>query len=193
MNINKLLWLDTETTGVNPGCAVVQIAGIIEVAGNVVDEFNITARPHKGAEITPEALKVIGKTIEQLFEYQQPAAALREFEKHLGAHCDKFNSSDKFVLCGHNCGFDFTRLAEFYETCDNKYLGSWMHYKWKFDTLAVIQALQICGKLPMIENNKLTTIAAALGIELESAHDALSDIRATRLIGTRLINLLKGD
>ena len=191
MNISKLLWLDTETTGINPGCAVVQLAGIIEIAGNVVDEFSITARPHQGATISPDALKVIGKTAEEIAEYQAPGDAIVEFEKHLSAHCDKFNRDDKFVLCGHNCGFDFSRITELYDICGNKYLGAWMHYKWKFDTLAVVQTLQVCGRMPVLENNKLATIATALGIELETAHDALSDIRATRLIGNHLIKLLK--
>lgn len=191
MNINKILWLDLETTGVENGCAVVQIAGIIDIDRESLAEFSITARPHDGALISDEALRVIGKTREEIETYQSPQGAMAELEAQLGRHCDKFDRADKFVLAGHNCGFDFTRLTEFYERLGNKYLGSWMHYKWKFDTLAVIQALQLVGRVPVLENNKLPTIAAAMGIELASAHDALYDIRATRQIGLKLMEMLR--
>ena len=60
----KLHFFDLETTGLDEEkCAIVQIGGIIEINGKVVEEFKISMRPHAGALIQEEALKKIGKTI----------------------------------------------------------------------------------------------------------------------------------
>ena len=51
----KILYLDTETTGITANSAVIQFAGIIEIDGEVKEEFNIRCKPHKDADISEKA------------------------------------------------------------------------------------------------------------------------------------------
>lgn len=111
------------------------------------------------------------------------------FEKY----CSKFDKNDKFILIGQNIKFDFQKLYEFYVRLGNKYLGSWINFKLMFDTLAVIQALQVVSKMPILENNKLITWCNHFNIELENAHDALADIKATKELAQVLFKKLGTD
>ena len=72
----KLLYLDKETTGLTDNSAIVQIAGAIEVDGEVVEWFNIRCKPHVGADISENALQTLGLTLEELNKEQSPAVAL---------------------------------------------------------------------------------------------------------------------
>lgn len=189
--LRKILWLDTETTGIDAGCDAVQLAGIIDIDGSVVDEFNITSRPFPDTVITEEALKVTGKTRDEIMAYQAPAQAMLQMEAVFAKWVSKFDRDDKFLLAGHNVSFDFDKLIAFFEKNKNNYLGSWVQFGRKFDTLAVIHALQVAGVMPVLPNNKLETIAGIMKIDLPQAHDAMFDIRATRAIGRRLIGGLQ--
>ena len=189
----KILYLDTETTGITANSAVIQFAGIIEIDGEVKKEFNIRCKPHKDADISEKALEVTGMTHELINSYQEPRKAMEEMETILEKYCDKFDKNDKFVLVGQNIKFDFQKLFEFYKRLGNNYLGSWINYKLMFDTLAVIQALQVVDEMPILENNKLITWCNHFNIELENAHDALADIRATRELAQILFKKLGTD
>ena len=187
----KILYLDTETTGITANSAVIQFAGIIEIDGKVKKEFNIRCKPHKNADISEKALEVTGMTLDIINSYQEPKEAFEEIESIFEKYCNKFDRSDKFILIGQNIKFDFQKLSEFYIRLGNKYLGSWINFKLMFDTLPVIQALQLVNKLPVLENNKLITWCNHFNIKLENAHDALADIRATRELAKILIKMLE--
>jgi len=189
--LSRICWLDTETTGLAPGCDIIQIAGLVEIDGEIVHEFNINARPFPDTIIEDSALEVIKKTREQIAAYPPPQDALAVLESVLCRYINKFDKNDKFVLGGHNIGFDLDKMVQFYKKCNNNYLGSWFHFRYKLDTLAIIQALQVAGVMPPQSSNKLIDIATVMKIPLPQAHDAMFDIRATREIGVRLIKYLQ--
>lgn len=186
----KKLFLDTETTGTTPNSAIVQIAGIMEVGG-VEKEFDIKMRPHEGADISPQALEIIGKTLNEINSYPSPEDAVKEFEKILSEFVDPFKKGDKFVLYGHNIQFDFQKLIELYNRIGNKYLGSFVDFKNNFDTLQMMKNLQLLEVIEFLPNNKLETCCEAFGIKLEGAHDALNDIRATKKLYEHLEYIIK--
>lgn len=186
----KKLFLDTETTGTTPNSAIVQIAGIMEVGG-VEKEFDIKMRPHEGADISPQALEIIGKTLDEINSYPSPEDAVKEFEKILSEFVDPFKKGDKFVLYGHNIQFDFQKLIELYNRIGNKYLGSFVDFKNNFDTLQMMKNLQLLEVIEFLPNNKLETCCEAFGIKLEGAHDALNDIRATKKLYEHLEYIIK--
>lgn len=178
----KLLYLDTETTGLTDNSAIVQIAGAIEIDDEVVEWFNIRCKPHDGADISESALKTIGLTIDELNKEQEPKEALKELENIFAKYVDKYDKKDKLIMICHNYSFDFRMLYNFYNRLGNKYMGSFIDFKLNVCTLNLIKALQVMEIFPILENNKLETWCKYFNIKLEHAHDALEDIRATRAL-----------
>ena len=53
----KVLYFDTETTGLDAGKhGIIQLAALMEIGGEIVETFNMKFQPHEGALINPEAL-----------------------------------------------------------------------------------------------------------------------------------------
>ena len=66
----KTLWLDTETTGLDPDrCALVQIALLVEENEKIIDQTEILMRPHESALITDKALYINNRTREEIAGY----------------------------------------------------------------------------------------------------------------------------
>lgn len=187
----KLLYLDTETTGLTDNSAVVQIAGAIEIDNEVVEWFNIRCKPHKGADISESALQTIGLTIEELNKEQEPKEALKELEKIFAKYVDRYDKNDKLIMICHNYPFDFRMLYNFYNRLNNKYMGSFIDFKLNVCTLNLVKSLQVIGVLPILENNKLETWCKHFDVSLEHAHDALEDIRATREVYKNIAKVLE--
>lgn len=181
----KLLYFDTETTGLDPiKNDIIQIAGIIEIDNEVKEEFNFKVQPHSYENISKEALEVNGVTIEQMKEFPTPQETLSKLIKLFDKYVFKFNKTDKFFPVGHNVGFDVNFLFEFCKKCNFNYLGSYLDYH-KADTMALLMALMVNNKIP-VGSMKLGMACKELAIDLTDAHDALADIRSTRLLWKKL-------
>ncbi len=183
----KILWYDTETTGLTENSAMFQISGVIEIDGVEVEEFDIFCKPHEGADIAEQALEVTGVTREQLETYQSPKKAYEELVEIFSKYIDKFNKEDKFIVAGQNVKFDIDVLNRFFKRNNDNYLGSFLNYKQVFDTLSVYTALEIAEVVPKLENHKLETICKTMGVELSNAHNSLADIKATKAVGDKLL------
>lgn len=190
MNKIKTLFFDVETTGTNPEkCSIVQLSGLIDIDGEVVEEFNFDVRPDPDAEISPDALDVIGKTKEQLKAYPPAAQAYLDFMKVLDRHVDKYDRADKFFPAGYNVRLDLDFLQWFFKKRGNKY-GTGTYQNWRaIDVMQIVHYLNFVGKLNL-ENYKLGTLCNHFKIEIK-AHDSLSDIRATRALLLRLKEVLR--
>ena len=189
----KLLYLDTETTGLTDNSAIVQIAGAIEIDNEVVEWFNIRCKPHKGADVSESALKTIGFTIEELSQEQEPEEALKELEEIFSKYVDRYNKNDKLIMICHNFPFDFRMLYNFYNRLNNRFMGSFIDFKLNVCTLNLVKSLQVMGVLPILENNRLETWCKHFNVSLENAHDALEDIRATREVYKNIAKVLEKD
>lgn len=176
----KLLYLDTETTGVKYQSTIIQIAAIIEIDGEVKESINLFCAPFEDSDISEEALAVTGKTREEIFRYDNPLVVCEMFTSILGKYVDKYDKNDKFAVVGHNIKFDLDMLRNWAFRCGEKFIASYIDFKADFDTLAYVKCLKILGRLPETLDNKLTTVCEACGISLENAHDAMADIEATR-------------
>jgi len=182
----KVLYLDLETTGTDANNnAIIQIAGIIEINGEVKDEFDFHIKPFVGAEVKLDAIAINGQTLESLATYPDGIIVKKQVTDLFGKYIDSYKKNkginDKFQFVGWNGDFDFQFLSKFWERNNDKYLGSYIHYYHRLDTQKILNALWAMGKIE-IENTKLETIAAYFGISLTNAHDALGDVRATREI-----------
>lgn len=185
----KVLWLDTETTGLDPiKHDIIQIAGIVEIDGEFRRKFEFKCRPHNPANIDPETIKIHGYTVEEMNSWQSPLDLYRDLISLLGGYVDKFNKLDKFIPAGQNVKFDIEMLHSFFIKCKDRYLGSWIRRQ----NLDLIQIAVIANYLGFInpKNYKLETLAQMFGIKFD-AHDAMADIIATREVGEKLLSLLK--
>ncbi len=156
-----LVFLDTETTGLNPryGDRMVEIA-LARFRGDVMEDYYVTLL-NPGRPMSPGAARIHGITDDEVREaprFVEIIPPLREFLAGV-------------VLVAHNAPFDLGfvsnefRLAR-QECPDNLVL----------DTLALLRRH---FKFP---SNSLPRVAERLGIRNERAHRALSDALTTRAV-----------
>lgn len=185
----KALYFDVETTGLDwKENAIHQLSGIIEVNGIITTTFNHNVHPCN-KKIDENALKVSGKTVEQIMGYPASNDVYRDLIAMLGAHVDKYNRADKFFLIGYNnVGFDNNFLRAFFEANGDKYFGSWF---WAGGIDVMVLSLEylkeVRHKMP---DFKLKTVAAQLGFNIDESrlHDAMYDIELTMAIYKKITN-----
>lgn len=190
--MNKIIFIDTETGGVNPEkSALIQLSGIIRINKKDIEKFNFYIKPFENSEVNEKALEVQGRTLEELKtdKYVEEKEVYKQFINLLDKYIDKYDRTDKFVVAGYNVRFDVDILKAFFQRHRNNFLFSYLDSS-MLDPLYSIRLLQIAEILPVLENNKLETWCKHFGIELK-AHDSLEDIVATKKLIGKLISLIR--
>ena len=190
--MNKIIFIDTETGGVNPEkAALIQLSGIIRIDKKDVEKFNFFIKPFENSEVNEKALEVQGRILEELKtdKYVEEKEVYKQFIKLLDKYIDKYDRTDKFIVAGYNVRFDVDVLKAFFQRHGNNFLFSYLDSS-MLDPLYSIRLLQIAEVLPVLENNKLETWCKHFGIELK-AHDSLEDIEATKKLIGKLISLIR--
>ena len=190
--MNKIIFIDTETGGVNPEkSALIQLSGIIRIDKKDIEKFNFYIKPFENSEVNEKALEVQGRTLEELKtdKYVEEKEVYKQFIKLLDKYIDKYDRTDKFIVAGYNVRFDVDILKAFFQRHGNNFLFSYLDSS-MLDPLYSIRLLQIAEVLPVLENNKLETWCKHFGIELK-AHDSLEDIEATKKLIGKLISLIR--
>jgi DNA polymerase-3 subunit epsilon len=178
------LFYDLETTGVNVyKHGIHQIAGMVEINGNVVEKFDLKVRPNPKAKIEQEALNIGGVTLDQIMAYPPMGRVYRKFLRIMGKYIDKYNPKDKAWLVGfNNRGFDDRFLRAWFEQNNDMYIGSWF---WS-DTLdvMVLASEYLLKRRSEMPSFKLKRVALELGLDVEAErlHDAYYDVELTRSI-----------
>ena len=174
----KILWYDTETTGLDPVKQdIIQFAGIMEIDGKVVDEIEVKMQPISYENVEQGALDVHGYSLEDFKSFPSAREGYLRILQFLDQHVSKFDKTDKLLSAGQNIKFDMEFLRQNFIKNNNVFFGSYFDYH--FIDLQAITALMIKNKKLGIVNYKLETVCKELGIEIV-AHDAISDIRATK-------------
>ncbi|MCR5567201.1 MAG: 3'-5' exoribonuclease [Clostridiales bacterium] len=147
---------DLETTGVNHAeHDIVEIGAVRVEDGKIVEEYSQLVNPDH--RIGADASSVNHITNDMLNGKPKIYEVLPSFLNFIGDD----------VLVAHNVRFDYKFLAQ--ACMVNKFKVPEM----LFDTMALARYY------PEAENKKLTTLIKEAGIELETAHRALSDARMT--------------
>lgn len=175
----KFVFLDVETTGLDPEkYSVFQIAGIISANG-VEEEFDFKVRPYKGESITDDAKKKTGMTDEILQTFPDPSETYKKFKDLLLKYDIGTTYKDKAFFIGYNSDFDMRFMRSFFEYNNDKTFGYTFHWP-DLDVCRLI-AFQLVAKRSNIKSFKLTDIYEFIfGHTFEDAHDAMADIRATK-------------
>ena len=183
--MSKILYFDVETTGLSPSKdSIHQMAGIVEIDGVVVEEFDIRMKPINYTELPETYVTPVGGiTKAMMAEYKPNSAGFAEFKQILNRHVNKYDRTDKFFIAGYNCqAFDMQFLRALFDRNGDTFFGT---YFWSssFDAMNIATFFMHAYRKNM-PNFKLETVAKALGLEVDGPgfHDAMSDIRITRQI-----------
>jgi DNA polymerase III epsilon subunit-like protein len=180
----SILYLDFETTGLDSKChGIVQAAWIGERDGTVLMERSFDVYPGFDADFNLHALDVNGFDLPRIKNGKSLSYILTCL--NLDLHEVAF-SSEKVRVCGHNVRFDMDFLqAACVQTNTKLWEIDWFR---PLDTRSLAIFLEMAGRIPLVPNFKLELLCSRMGIPI-NAHDALEDIRATRALFHRLMEI----
>jgi len=182
--MTKILFFDVETTGLDSKInGIHQLSGLIEIDGEIKESFDFKINPSPELAVDAEALKISGKTLEEIRSYPSEALVYRQFVAMLLKYIEKFNNRDKAFLAGwNNAHFDNDFLRAFFIRNNDKFFGSWF-WSNPIDVMVLASQCLIEERAEMI-NFKLMTVATFLlgKIDQSKLHDAQYDIELTRNI-----------
>jgi exodeoxyribonuclease X len=153
MTFDRMIVLDFETTGLQPGYRPVEIAWL-EFDSLYKVSQSVTSLIDPRIPIEPGAQKVHGISSEML-------AGMPTLEEFLqGEHADKF-ADEHVLVVAHNAAFDLPMFAPFCKKATS------------LCTMRLAQALY-----PTAANHKLQTLAAMFAVDVEPTHRAMADVGA---------------
>lgn len=148
--------------------------------------------------LTPEtiedaALKINGHKLEDLLHktkegrerYQDPVKAIVEVENWLAD--DGFPAEKRFLI-GHNIGFDKERLQQLWVKCNAK--DSFPFGRRQMDTMENAVFFDFCLE-QFAEGYSLANLNKKYGVKNEKAHTAAADVKATKEVFEKQVELMK--
>jgi DNA polymerase III subunit epsilon len=187
----KVLWLDLETSGLDPvKNGIIQFAALIEIDGEIKEAVDLRMDPC-GKEITPEALEVQKTNLEEIKAYRPALEVRLDIKATLARHVDPYNKADKFIVGGFNVQFDIGFIEQLWKEAGDPYLRSFIG-PLVVDPFRVQGFMEWAGACPIPTRRNLETLCNAWGVELGNAHNALADITATRELALRMRETIKG-
>lgn len=189
----RFLWLDTETTGIEVAdSAAFELAFILVDGGNVVCERCFFLNPlSETIKYHEEAGKVHGYSEQDIRSFPDEREQMPKIASFLAEARELWqkdgSKSEKLVIAGYNVEFDIKHLKALLERNGYKfedYFSSIIA-----DVFVQVKRAGMQKALPYLPDRKLKTVAKHLGVNLENAHDALADIKATREVAGKLYKL----
>jgi len=178
--MNKVIWIDTETTGLNSNeNGIRELGCIIEIDHKIVDKFILYINPKsykKHVLIDSKALEISNKTVEDLKKYPHSSHQFQVFMETIENYICIDDKKDKFQVAGFNTSFDIGFIRDWFKDNNNEFYSSYFSYQ-EIDVLAFARMLSYHGDID-VENHKLITLCEEFKIPL-NAHNALDDIEAT--------------
>jgi len=153
MTFDRMIVLDFETTGLQPGNRPVEIAWL-EFDSLYKVSQSVTSLIDPQIPIEPGAQKVHGISAEMLAD----KPTLEQFLQ--GEHADKF-ANEHVLVVAHNAAFDLPMFEPFCKKAT------------ALCTMRLAQALY-----PTAENHRLSTLVSMFAVEVEPTHRALADVGA---------------
>lgn len=185
----KFLYLDVETTGLDPNKhGVIQVACIITEGKTIlkakeVDRLDMLFNPLSiGCKIDKEALKINGHKKKNIKKYPKDtfSTIINFFEKYI----NKYDTDDKFIVVGQNVKFDVEFLHGWAKREGFEYMGSFVDWR-VIDTLVIARTQHALGKINPTDF-KLGTLCEEYGIPTPD-HNAMVDIVATKKLLKKML------
>lgn len=184
----KIFWFDTETTGTDPKIhGIVQLAVLMEVNNKVEEAFNARMRILPGKIVDPKALEVTGLTQAQVTkDFEDPVVVYEELNEFMKRHGTGLKE-DRFIMAGYQSQFDCDMLNSWFNSISEGPYAYWKYLQHSpIDVLPTLRAMRYAGIIDT-PDTKLGTMCKYFGIEI-NAHDAFSDIKATRELTTKVFH-----
>lgn len=191
----KIIFIDVETTGVDPERnGLTQLSGCVQIGDEVKESFDFFIRPFLKDEIETAALEVTGFDRRQFLlpdhpnylavegqNFEDPRDVYDRVAAMLGKYVNQYDKADKFQFVGYNAhSFDMPFMRRFWEKNGNRFFGSWFWYPCLDVMLVWAQILQPVRA--ELTNFKLATVAKHCGIKVDDTrlHDSQYDVELTR-------------
>ena len=160
---------DIETTGLNKKYEKITEIAVCKVKdGKIVDEFTTFVNPEK--HIPDEVQNLTHITDDMVNDSPTIEEVLPQF----------IEFTKDSILVAHNASFDIGFISHF--AAEQKLVFN----PYVIDTLTIARE-----NYTSVENHKLGTLAEFLGVELEGAHRAINDTRATAKVFIKMIEDLR--
>ncbi|MFZ4618520.1 MAG: exonuclease domain-containing protein [Rectinemataceae bacterium] len=183
--MNKICWLDLETTGLDPvKNGIIQAAFIIEIDGEVKEKREFNMNPI-GKVLDPQAMAIHGLSEADLGGFPTSLQVKKDIERFFSEFVEKFDKTDKFTVAGYNVDFDLGFLENLWLESGDKFFFSWVKH-FPIDVFKVHPFMEWAGIATAPERRNLETLAKHYGIEFPNAHNALADIEMTRELALKL-------
>ena len=188
MKADKILFIDTETGGIDPAShSLLSLALVVWKELEVRASIEILVNDGV-LNVTEKALEINGINLsEHKKKAVSPVLALQQVDQFLDHH---FSRDEKIILGGHNINFDVNFLNVFLTRNGYNFQQRFSH---RFvDTSSILFYLYLTGKM----KRKLTASQDAFdyfGITVPGRHTALGDAVATAQLFSKLVSILYRD
>lgn len=183
---NKILFVDTETGGLDPNeTSLLSIGLVVWDNGKITDTKEILIK-HDIFKITPQSIQTNMIDLQKFIQQSlPPESALKEFVEFLD---NNFKACmGKVVLGGHNTNFDINFLRRFMEANNFNFDAYFTH---RFvDTASILKFLFYAGKLPQ-DVSSSDEAFKFFNINVTNRHSALGDAVATAQLFNKLIGIV---
>ena len=179
--MSNILWIDTETTGLDANIhGLREIACIVEIDGKEIERFNILLDPFscctREIYMSKYVKDVMLKGDCNFSDHKTYINGYIDFKDILLKYIDIADKKNSFVMAGYNVDFDSNFIKQLFKDYDGHF-SSIFSYR-QIDILSFARTLSYAGCFE-VDNFKLETVCAKFGIYFD-AHNALEDIVATR-------------
>lgn len=183
--MTKILFFDTETTGLDPQIhGIHQLAGELVINDVLVDSFDYRIAPFASCEIDDEALAVSKTKSSDFWKYNKEFQIHYQLDSFLEKHKNYRDEKDKIFLAGWRAPeFDVKFLKAFIQRSDNK--KAFDYYFWNSPVDVKTLATQyLLNERPQMNSFSLQPVAKHLGIEVDESklHTAAYDAYLCRMV-----------
>lgn len=186
-----LLFVDTETTGIDRiKDSIIQISGIIM---NETEEetFDFRMAPYKSNDMDAGAEEKTGYTNEMIRTWPDQAYEFTKFINILDKYINRYDWNSRAFIVGWNVGFDTDFIRGWFNFNNNNNFGRYF-YSPNLDLMSYV-GFHMAQNRKELKNFKLETVYEALmNRPMEGAHNAMSDIIATKQIFDKTCSYLVG-
>lgn len=186
----RIVWIDTETTGLEiTDSSVFMLAAIVTENDVVLCEKTFFLNPlSEKIKYHESAGAIHGYSEDDIKSFPAEAVAVADIAGFLDRAKKLWRKDDsrseKLVIAGYNVTFDIKHLQALFERNGIKledYFSGVIA-----DVYVQVQKAMGNSALPVLKNKKLVTVADYLNVDLKNAHDAMADIKATREVAKEL-------